>query len=164
MTDRMVENLSIGLILSVLAVASAWIIGVVATNIRRSRTAKHVAALHSRLLDRFSSNGELLAYLEGDAGRRFFESLALDANEQMIRIVNSVQAGIVLFLLGASFLYLHATQAQNLLGAGDPWIRHAMLLAGLPIAVVGLGLLGSSYAAFRICRRWGTIRDRNHDR
>src|SRR5713226_1558865 len=36
MTDRMVENLSIGLMLSVLAVASAWIIGVVAANIRRS--------------------------------------------------------------------------------------------------------------------------------
>ena len=160
MTDRMVENISIGLILSVLAVASAWVIGVVAANIRRSRTAKHVAALHSKLLDRFSSNSELLAYLEGDAGRRFFESLTLDANEQIVRIVNSVQAGIVLSLLGAAFLFLHATQAANPLGASYPWIRHAILLAGLPITVVGLGLLGSSYVAFRICRRWGTVRDR----
>ncbi|MSV29489.1 MAG: hypothetical protein EXQ52_12225 [Bryobacterales bacterium] len=158
----MAENVTIAVILSVLALASAWIIGVIASNIRRSRTAKQLVTLHSKLLDRFSVNSELLAYLEGSAGKRFFESLTLDANEQMIRIVNSIQAGIVLFLLGASFLYLHATQAGGLLG-GETWIRHVLLLAGLPVAVVGVGLLVSSYASFLICRKWGAIRDHNRE-
>ena len=39
-----------------------------------------------------------MAYLEGEAGKRFFESLTLDGRESISRILNSIQAGVVLLL------------------------------------------------------------------
>jgi hypothetical protein len=42
---------------------------VIAVNIRRRQWGKQVAELHSKLLDRFARNQDLIAFLEGDAGR-----------------------------------------------------------------------------------------------
>jgi len=153
MSDRSIENLAVAVIFSVLGCVAAWIISVIAVNIRRSRTSKHIIELHSRLLDRFGNSSELIAYLEGEAGKRFFESLTLDARESMKRILNSIQAGVVLVLLGLAFLALHATQ-------DEPWIRQILLLAGVPTATTGAGLLISALVAFRLCRRWGLLKDR----
>ena len=50
-----------------------WVVWVITTNIRRSKAARAVADLHAKLLDRCSSNNELLMYLESESGRRFLE-------------------------------------------------------------------------------------------
>ena len=155
MSDPAIENLAISVILSVLGCVAAWIIWVIAVNIRRSRTSKHIVDLHSKLLDRFANSNELMGYLEGEAGKRFFESLTLDVRDSMSRILNSMQAGVVLLLLGVAFLGLHATQHE-------PWIRQTLLLAGVPTGTIGAGLLISAFVAFRLCRRWGLLKDRGN--
>jgi hypothetical protein len=155
MSDRAIENLAISVILSVLGCVAAWIIWVIAANIRRSRTSKHIVDLHSKLLDRFVNSNELMAYLEGEAGKRFFESLTLYVRDSMSRILNSMQAGVVLLLLGVAFLGLHSTQHE-------PWIRQTLLLAGVPTGTIGAGLLISAFFAFRLCRRWGLLKDRGN--
>jgi hypothetical protein len=53
----------------------AWL---VFTTIRRYKTAKLQTEMHTKLLEKFGSGQELLAYVQSDAGKRFLESLAME--------------------------------------------------------------------------------------
>jgi hypothetical protein len=151
MSDRAVENVSVAMMLSVLAIAVAWSVGVVAANIRRSWGAKRVAALHANVLDRFSTSGELIGYLESPAARRFVESLVVDVRDMTHRILDAVQFGIALTLLGLSLLAVRAMEDQ-------PWPRRTFLWLGLPITSVGVGLLVSAALSQRLARSWGMLK------
>src|SRR3954469_9349706 len=98
----MSENLTIAIVLSTCACVSGWAIWVIAVNIRRSRSSKQVTELHPRLLDRFSGSKELIAFLEGETGRRYLEALESELRDPLNRILNGIQVGIVLVLLGVS--------------------------------------------------------------
>ena len=74
-----------------------WVVWVITTNIRRSKAARAVADLHAKLLDRCSSNNELLMYLESESGRPFLELASTSGATPFTRILNAVQAGIVLY-------------------------------------------------------------------
>src|SRR5205814_1336936 len=107
-------------ILSVLGCVTGWVVWAIAVNIRRSRTSKHVLDLHGRLLDRFGTGQELTAFLEGEAGKRFFESLTCDEHASIGRVLNSIQAGIVTLLFGVALLVVRPFQ-------DDPSIRQVLL-------------------------------------
>ena len=86
-------QLSITIIISTCACVLGWAVWVIAGNIRRSQASKRVAEIHSRLLDRFTDSKELIAFLEGTAGRRYFEALEFDTGESLNRILNAIQMG-----------------------------------------------------------------------
>src|SRR5436309_12718623 len=72
------------------------------------RATKTQTDAHSKLLDRLTSNEELLAYIQTPAAQRFLESapFPLDPRPRAIgapigRILWSVQAGVVLAVVGA---------------------------------------------------------------
>ena len=109
----MSDNLTIAIVLSTCAIVFGWAVWVIAVNIRRSRTSKQIVALHSRLLDRFAGNQELIAFLEGESGRRYFEALEFDLKDPLSRILNGIQAGVVLILLGGSFIAVKSGQADE---------------------------------------------------
>ncbi|WP_031500198.1 hypothetical protein [Bryobacter aggregatus] len=159
MTDRMADNLSVSFIVAAISLSLAWVIGVIATNVRRGQTAKRMAQIHSKLLDRSNNSGELVAYLESEAGRRIFESLTADVNEPMTRILNAVHAGLVLFLIGISLLLLRLAGAGNASADGQPWLAQVLLLTGLPISMAGVGFLASAYIGFRILSKWSIVKD-----
>ncbi len=92
----MSDKLAITIIMCTIASVLGWSVWVIAVNIRRSRWGKQVAELHSKLLDRFAGSQDLIAFLEGDAGRNYFESLAFDLKDSLSRILNSIQLGIAL--------------------------------------------------------------------
>jgi len=152
MSDHSVESLVVLVIVSVLGCASAWVISVIAVNIRKSRVSQRIADIHGKLLDRFGNSGELMAYLEGDAGKRFFESLTLDVRDSMSRVLESIQAGVVLLLLGIALLSLRA-------GPYAPWIRQILLLSGVATAAIGVGLLISAWITMRLCQKWGLLKN-----
>ncbi len=68
---------------------------------------------HTKLLDRLTSNEDLMAYIQSSSGRRFLESapIALDGGASrpvsapVSRILLSLQAGVVLAAGGFGFLY-----------------------------------------------------------
>ncbi len=150
----MSENLTVVLSIAVCAVLAGWAIWVLTINIRRNRSVKYSADIQSKLLDRFTNNQELVAFLEGPAGTKFFESLHFDLADSVNRILNAVQLGMALLLFGFSLLGVRTT-------LGDRFIRDILLLVGAPAVGVGIGFLVSAIVSYRLCRAWGVVKENN---
>ena len=80
-----------------------WLIRTIIDYRRWNRLAKVQTDVHTKLLDRFTANEDLLAYIQSPAGAKFLESspITLDAGPRSVgaplgRILWSVQAGLVL--------------------------------------------------------------------
>ena len=76
------------------------------------RVSKTHTETHTKLLDRLTSNADLLAYMESPAGRRFLEAapIPLSSGPRALsapigRILWSVQAGCVVAFAGAGLMY-----------------------------------------------------------
>jgi hypothetical protein len=133
-----------------------WLIRTLVDYYRWSRLAKVQADVHGRLLDRFSNNEELLAYMQSPAGAKFLESapIALDSSPRSVgaplgRILWSVQGGVVLIAAGAGLQFL-STQVTG--AATDP--LHAL---GVLALALGLGFVASAIISYFISRRLGLI-------
>jgi hypothetical protein len=146
----MSENLTIAIVLSTCASVFGWAVWVIAANIRRSRTSKQIVALHARLLDRFATSQELIAFLEGESGRRYFEALESDLKDPLSRILNGIQAGVVLILLGGSLLAVKSGQTGQT-------ARNALEILGIPGIALGAGFLISAVISHRLCKSWGLL-------
>jgi hypothetical protein len=113
---------------------------------------------HSRLMERMTTNEDLLAYLNSPAGKRFFESswVPVDATPAPAsvpagRIIWSVQAGLLLLLGGISLRFVY----------GDTRLTPDDLVTLNILSVVGIGL-GVSFivgaaASFVISAKLGLI-------
>jgi hypothetical protein len=146
----MSENLTVAIIISTCACVFGWAVWVIAVNIRRTRTSRQIAELHTRLLDRFTASQELIAFLEGESGRRYFEALQSDLKDPLARVLNGIQLGVVLILLGVSLIAVRAGQA-------DEAARNALLLIGVPGMAIGAGFLISAVISYRLCKFWGLL-------
>ena len=146
----MSENTTIAIIITTSVCVFGWIVWVIAVNIRRSRSSRHLAEIHSRLLDRFTGNQDLIAFLEGESGRRYFEALDCDVKAPLNRVLNGIQLGIVLVLLGISLIVVRNMQTDDI-------ARNALLLAGVPAIAVGAGFLISSAISHRLTKSWGLL-------
>ncbi len=144
------DNALGAIIVSVIAFAVGWAVWVVATNIRRGRAAAKAAELQTRLLDRFTANQELIAFLEGESGRRYFEAMEIDMKNPAARILNGLQLGIVLLLLGISLLIVRAA-------SDDEIVRIWLLLTGVPGIAIGAGFLISAGVSHRLSESWGLL-------
>jgi hypothetical protein len=146
----MPDSLAVTIIICTIACVLGWSIWVIAVNIRRSRWGKQVAELQSKLLDRFAGSQDLIAFLEGDAGRKYFESLALDLKDSLSRILNTIQLGIALVSLGLSLLLIRS-------GQDDPLTRKTLLLIGTPATALGIGFLVSAAISHHLSKAWGLL-------
>ncbi len=147
---QMPQALAVTIIPSTIACVLGFSVWTIAVNIRRSRWGKQVAELHGKLLDRFAGSQDLIAFLEGEAGRKYFESLAFDLKDSVSRILNGIQLGIALASMGASLLLVRS--ALN-----DPDARKALLIIGTPITALGIGFLISAAISHRLCKAWGLL-------
>lgn len=122
--------------------------------LRQSRVQVEV---HTKLLDRLTSNEELLAYAQTPAGSRFLESAPLELGAHtpaapLGRIIWSVQAGVVLIVLGIG-LWL----AQlNLIDE----VRQGFTLIATVAVSLGVGFVASAAVAFKVSARVGLIPSR----
>lgn len=149
----MSDNLAVVLSIAVCSIFAGWAIWVLTVNIRRNRSVKYSADIQSKLLDRFTNNQELVAFLDGPAGKRFFESLHFDLADSVNRILNAVQLGMALLLLGFALLGVRMTQE-------DHFIRDVLLMVGAPAVGVGMGFLVSAIVSYRLSRSWGLIKEK----
>ncbi len=146
----MPDALAPTIILSIIACVLGLSVWVIATNIRRSRWGKQVADLHAKLLDRITGSQDLIAFLEGEAGRKYFESLAFDMKDSVSRILNGIQAGVVLALVGLCLLVVRSAQ-------DDLATRKALLLIGAPLTALGIGFLVSAAISYRLSKALGLL-------
>jgi hypothetical protein len=139
-----------------IAAALLWLIRLLLEHRRWSRAFRQQAEIHGRLIERFSSNQELMDYMNSDPGRRFLESspIAVDAGGGHAlpggwgRIIGPLQFGIVLSMLGIGMLILE----HSLPDYAGPF-----LLASMVALMPGLGFIISAIVTWRISARLGVM-------
>jgi hypothetical protein len=111
---------------------------------------------HTKLLDRFSSNDDLLAYIQTPSGRRFLESgpISVDPGPRASgapigRILFSVQAGLVLSTAGIGLQIVSARVAED--------VGQGLNVMGVLALSLGVGFILSSAVAFVLSKRLGLL-------
>jgi len=133
-----------------------WLIRTLVDYRRWSRLAKVQTEVHTKLLDRFTANEELLAYIQSPPGARFLQSspILLDVAPRNVgaplgRILWSVQGGIVLMAGGVGLLFVSGQVAAT----AAPTF-HGLGVLGMAL---GLGFVISAIISFVISQRLGLI-------
>jgi hypothetical protein len=130
-----------------------WAIKTLIEQRRWNRLSAIQTEVHSKLLDRFTSNDDLLAYLQSPAGKKFLESapIPLEAGRPMSapvgRIFWSLQTGLVILAGGIGF---HAISAR-VGGAGAT----PLYGIGVILTLIGVALLISAGAFYLLSKRFG---------
>jgi hypothetical protein len=121
-------------------------------HLRTSKTEKLQADLYARMLDRFGSSQDLLAYLQTDAGKNLLKTAAPVEAAPMPtrRIMNSVQIGTVLIAFGAAMLMLKAALEDS--GSQEP-----LTVFGIIGVMTGVGFLVSAFASWKLSKAWGLM-------
>jgi hypothetical protein len=137
-----------------------WLIRTLVDYRRWNRLTKVQTEVHSKLLDRFTANDDLLAYIQSPAGAKFLESspITLDPGPRSVgaplgRILWSVQAGLVVIAAGIG-LQVVSTRVSD--DASQP--LHALGVLGIAL---GIGFVISAIISFLISRRLGLIEPAN---
>jgi hypothetical protein len=119
------------------------------------RLSKIQTDAHSKLLDRLTSNDDLLAYMQSAAGRQFLEATPLplaatpkaSISAPVNRILWSVQAGIVLALGGAGLWYSRSFVVEEM--------TQPLAVMGLLTIFLGIGFVLSSFVAYGLSKMLG---------
>jgi hypothetical protein len=131
-----------------------WLIRTFIDYRRWARLSKVQAEVHTKLLDRFTANDELIAYVQSPAGSKFLESapISLDPGARRLgapvsRILWSSQVGLVLIMAGFALQYVS--------GRIDADAQQPVFSIGVVALAIGVGFLLSSAASYVISRRLG---------
>jgi hypothetical protein len=114
------------------------------------------ADVHTKLLDRLTTNEDLLTYIQSPAGRRFLESAPITMDQEarvttapVGRIIWSLQAGLVLAALGAGFWLVQ----QNVSAEA----AEGFFIIGILALSLGIGFTASALLAYVVSTRLGLV-------
>jgi hypothetical protein len=134
----------------------AWFVRTFIDYRRWLRVSKVQTEVHNKLLERFAGTGDLLAYIQSPAGRRFLESapIPLDAGPRHVaapfgRILWSVQAGVVIAVVGLGFQIVSGRVME---GVGQP-----LALIGVLAMALGIGFILSGGVSYMLARKLGLV-------
>jgi hypothetical protein len=125
---------------------------------RWNKISKVNAEVHNKILDRFASNEEMLAYIDSPAGRRFLEAtpiapIAPAASPSVAapfgRILWCVQVGILLCFLALGLYIISGTVVEE--------VRQLMLGLSVIGFCLGLGFVLSAGASYLLSRKLGLL-------
>jgi len=154
--QNMFEMLGVFVIVLTVLAALAWMVRTAIDYRRWGRLTKVQTEAHTKLLDRFTGNEELLAYVKSPAGAKFLESapIMLDGAPRMMgtpvnRILWSMQAGVVLAACGIGMNYVSRRV--------DPYSQDPLFAVSVILLSIGLGFFASAALSFVLSRRLGLI-------
>jgi len=124
---------------------------------RWHRISKVNAEVHNKILDRFASNEELLAYVDSPAGRRFLEATpiaptaapARSIGAPFGRILFSVQVGVILLALAVGFLVISGRAIEE--------VQPVLVSLAVLGFCLGTGSIASAAASYVISRKLGLL-------
>ena len=156
---RMFEELTMLLIIATITVGIVWLIRSAIEHRRWQRTMRAQSELNSKLIDRFSSSDELLAYLQSPAGKSLIEPAVIPQasprpmpmNAPLSRIFWSLQSGIVVGTLGTGLIFVSRGVAT------DPEFAQVLYGIGIVILTIGLGFAISAAVSYVLSQRLGLI-------
>jgi hypothetical protein len=128
----------------------AFVVWTIATNARRAKVAQIVADLHGKVLEKCSGSSELMGYVQSDSGRRFLELAATSHANPAGRVLNAVQAGLILSLIGGASILVSNFHH-------DLDVRESFVTLGALVLAGGLGFLISAGVSYLMCKSWGLL-------
>ncbi len=136
-----------------------WAIKSFLENRRWSKAAAVQSEVHAKLLERFGSSQEMLAYMQTEAGKRFLESGTLAAEPEITRtppvigrILGSTQVGLILLVLGVAILWVRGSVPDGM---------RPLLVLGTLASALGTGFLLSAAASYGMSKRLGLLPERD---
>jgi hypothetical protein len=154
-----IQGLTIGTVLLAIGSGVIWLIKTLIDYRRWSRLSKIQTDVHNKLLDRFTSNEDLLAYIQTPAGKRFLESAPIPIESPrsigapLGRILWSAQAGAVLTVLGIGLEIVASSALEE--------VAPPLAAFGAVVIALGVGFLVSAILAYILTRRFGLLNGPN---
>lgn len=145
--------------ISIGVLAFIWIVRTIIEQRRWNRMSRTQTEVHNKILDRFSSSEELLAYVKSPAGTKFLESAPLPVyterapvqNQPMVRVMRSVQWGIVAMAAGLGLFLVSLRFSAD--GGAE------LFSMGIILFFVGGGFIASAVVSTVMSRRLGLWQD-----
>ncbi len=138
------------------ALALLWLVRTLIDYRRWLRLTRIQTDAHTKLLDRLTSNEDLMAYLQSPSGRRFLESapISLDGGSRPVnapvnRILLSLQAGVVLAAGGFGFIYASGRVMED--------VAPGLFTIGVLAIAFGAGFFASAILAYGLSERLGLL-------
>ena len=155
MWDKVMDGFMIVFIFGACFGGIIWLIRTAIEHRRWVRLSKIQTDVHTKLMDRFTGNEELLAYIQTPSGRRFLESapIPLDSPRAVSapvgRILWSMQHGAVLTVAAIG---IEIVAARAIAEVAQP-----VAAVGIFVIAIGIGFLISSLLAYGVSRRLGLL-------
>ncbi|HUJ29959.1 MAG TPA: hypothetical protein VLY23_01665 [Candidatus Acidoferrum sp.] len=152
---RFMNDIAPMIVFIVFALVTLWILRVVLENRRWNKMVKVQTETHAKLLDRFGSSQEMLAYMASDAGKKFLESPVFEGQRRQLstlpfgRILWSVQIGIIAAFFGSGLLLLR--------GRVSPDADMGFRIFGILILTLGIGFLVSGGVSYVLAKYFGLL-------
>lgn len=153
--DKTIEGFMITLVFTSIFGGIVWLIKTAVDHRRWAKLTKIQSDVHTKLLDRFASNEDLLAYIQTPAGRHFLEStpIAIDSpralNAPLGRILWSTQIGAVLAVAGIGIEIVAARAIEE--------VSQPLSAIGVIVIALGIGFGISAVIAYLMSRRLGLL-------
>jgi hypothetical protein len=129
-----------------------FIVWTVVDGYRRRQQTRVYTEFHSKLLDRIGSAKEFGEFFSTDAGDRFLSALSSsDAAAPQLRILRSLQIGLVLLAVGIGFFIL-LDQRTFSIEAAD-----GLMVMATAATAIGAAMLVSTAMSYVLSRRMGLI-------
>jgi hypothetical protein len=131
-----------------------WLAWIIFSTGRRYLTTKSQTSIQKQLFTHIDSSEALLTLAASESGRLFLESLTLERPEPSSphrRILNGIQAGVVLSTFGLALMYLHHVKVSD---------RAELLVFGTGAFAIGVGFLIAAATSLWLSRSLGLI---SHD-
>lgn len=157
MVESILDGVGAFFIIGTMLGFMTWLLRTLIDHRRWLRLTKTQVDVHSALMQRLSTNEDVLAYVQSPAGRRFLESAPIELESgqprptsgALGRVILALQAGIVLTALGIGFIAVRG-QAPGEAAQGFSIISTLML-------ALGLGFVTAAAVSYVISMRHGLI-------
>lgn len=144
----------IGITITIIAIL--WLTRMFVENRRWNRIFKMQSDVHGRLIEKFTNNQDLAAYMQTEAGRKFLEAapipVAFEQNQRVpsavARVLTPLQTGIVMVLLGIGLLSLQQV---------GPDTQIPMRILGTVVLMPGIGFIISAGVSWLLAQKLGLM-------
>jgi hypothetical protein len=154
--DRLLGDVTPFLVFICISGVLMWLVRLFLENRRWHRIFKLHSDVHGKLIEKFGTSQELMAYMETESGKRFLEAAPIPVNfEQdqrvpsaVARVLTPLQIGVVLSLLGIGFLSLRHAHVD---------LDIPMLVIGTMVLMPGIGFILSAGITWMLAGRLGMM-------
>ena len=151
------EFFGIALIIATITTGVVFLVRTVVEHWRWQRAMKAQSDLNTKLIDRFASSEDLLAYIQSPQGKALTEGPVLPQaapramSAPLSRIFWSMQSGIVLGALGGGLMVVSGTATD------EPELGTFLNGVGIVVLMVGIGFAVSAVVSYLLSQRLGLV-------